>query len=102
MKTGDTILNGGTAGMDAMAAGVSNAIKACGPIVTVDGRTFRKLISVIDDPLVVAAESKLFGTRHHYLTAFKGLTFYAKEKTPLQLPDGIALIRAKRISIPDF
>ena len=89
-------------GGGAAIAVISNAIKACGSIVTIDGTAFQTLLSVMEEPLVVRAEGGFFTRRYRYITGFRGLTFYTQVKQPLQIPDHVAIINAEKITIPDF
>ena len=89
--------NGGAA---AAAAAIAQAIKASGAIVRVAPEDFQMILSKGDHPLVVMSESKFFGTTYKYLTGYKGLVFYTKSSTPLQIDSRHELITAKRIWIP--
>lgn len=84
----------------AAAAAIAQAIKASGAIVRVDQPTFERLVARVDDPLVVTSQLRFFGTRYVYLTAYKGLIFYAKSKVPLRLPGRAEVIAAGAIWVP--
>jgi len=94
--------NGAAAGGAAAAAGaaIAQAIKASGAIVHVESSDFTAILSKVDNPLVIASESTFISTKYHYLTAYKGLIFYTKSATPLQLRPSAELIHAKKIWIP--
>ncbi|KPL06331.1 hypothetical protein AMJ86_08800 [bacterium SM23_57] len=94
---------GGAAGATAASAGataIANAIKASGAIIKVSPTDFDTILSKSENPLVVVAESKFFGTTFKYMTSYKGLCFYTKSLEPLQLPSKTELIAAKKIWIP--
>lgn len=91
---------GGAVGATAAAAAVARAIKASGAIVRVEPADFMTILDKVENPLLVYSESKFFSTRYRYLTAYKGLIFYAKSATPLMLRPSVELIRAKKIWIP--
>ncbi len=94
---------GGAAGGAAAAAAIAQAIKASGAIVRVEPDDFMSVLKKIDNPLVVIAEGgfiKPLKTNYQYLTGYKGLVFFTKSSTPLQLPRDIELITAKKIWIP--
>ena len=90
--------NGGGA---AAAAAIAQAIKASGAIVRVAPEDFQMILSKGDHPLVVMAVSRFFGTSYKYLTGYKGLVFYTKSSTQLQIDSRTELITAKRIWIPN-
>ncbi|MHC4623085.1 MAG: hypothetical protein ACYS4W_04200 [Planctomycetota bacterium] len=90
---------GGAAG-GAAAAVIAQAIKASGAIVRVESADFETILAKADDPLVVYREGGLFSTTYQYLTAYKGLVFYCRTRTPLMLPAKVETIRAKTIWIP--
>ena len=90
--------NGGGA---AAAAAIAQAIKASGAIVRVAPEDFQMILSKGENPLVVIAVSKFFGTTYKYLTGYKGLVFYAKSSTPLQIDSRHEIITAKKIWIPN-
>jgi hypothetical protein len=84
----------------AAAAAIAQAIKASGAIVRVDDSTFQRLVARVDDPLVVTSQTTFFVTRYAYLTAYKGLVFYAKSKVPLRFPGRAEIIEAGAIWVP--
>ncbi|MHC4618650.1 MAG: hypothetical protein ACYTEQ_12960 [Planctomycetota bacterium] len=90
---------GGAAG-GAAAAIIAEAIKASGAIVRVESADFETILGKNENPLVVYREGGLFSTTYQYLTAYKGLVFYCKTRTPLMLPGRVETIRAKTIWIP--
>lgn len=90
----------GASGAAAAAAAIANAIKASGAIVRVDSRDFDVILDKASDPLVVCAQGGLFSTKYQYLTAYKGLIFYTKTRTPIELPTGTETIQAQKIWIP--
>lgn len=81
---------------------VANAIKACGTLVTVGPNEFMAILAKMDDPLVVWAEGGLFARHFRYLTSYRGLAFYCRSRTQLQIPAGAELIAAGKISMPDL
>ncbi len=84
----------------AAAAAIAQAIKASGVIVSVEPGDFLKIIEQVEGPLVVQATGGFFNTNHQYLTSYKGLAFFAKSDTPLNLPRDTELVQAKKIWIP--
>jgi len=89
---------GATAGASAAAA-VAQAIKASGVLVKLEPGEFRKVLYLIESPLVVTAVSSFFGTTYQYLTSYKGLAFYCKSKEPMDL-GAVEVIAAQKIWIP--
>lgn len=83
-----------------VAAAVANAIKASGAIVKLEPNDFETIVNRSKDPLVVIAEGGLFSKNYQYLTSYKGLFFFCKTATPIQLPSGAEIIRSKNIWIP--
>jgi hypothetical protein len=92
--------NGAAAGGAAAAAAIAQAIKASGAIVRVEPLDFMALLERAERPLLVYCESRFFSTSYQYLMGYKGLVFYAKSRTPLDLPHNIEVVTAKKIWIP--
>ena len=90
----------GGAAAAARAAAIAKAIKASGAIVQVEPNDFLVILSKTSKPLVVLAEGGFLKTNYQYLTGYKGLVFFTKSPTPLQLPGDIELVVAKKIWIP--
>lgn len=84
----------------AAAAAIAQAIRASGAIVRVEPHWFETILSGVDEPLVVSAEGGFFSTNYQYLTAYKGLIFFTKAPTPLNLPPKVEVIQARKIWIP--
>jgi hypothetical protein len=84
----------------AVAVAIADAIKASGAIVSVEPGDFETILEKTESPLVVRAQGGVFTTKYHYLTAYKGLIFYAKTQTPLILPPKAELIDARKIWVP--
>ena len=91
---------GAGAAAAARAAAIAKAIKASGAIVQVEPNDFLVILSKTSKPLVVLAEGGFLKTNYQYLTGYKGLVFFTKSPTPLQLPGDIELVVAKKIWIP--
>ena len=91
------------AGSAATNAGYSimvQAAKASGAIIRVDIEAFSTILTKSEKPLVVISPGGLFSKGFQYLTAYKGLIFYAKSSHPLDLPGGSEVVNAKQIWIP--
>ena len=84
----------------AAAAATAQAIKASGAIVRVEPLDFMALLERAENPLLVYSESRFFSTSYQYLMGYKGLVFYTKSRTPLDLPRNIEVVTAKKIWIP--
>jgi hypothetical protein len=94
---------GAAAGANAavMAAAVAaQAIKASGAIVRVEPDQFAAILGKQQAPLVVEAEGGFFSRSFQYLNGYKGLVFFTKSPSPLFLPAGAEVVKAKRIWIP--
>ena len=89
-----------TNGSAAAAAAIAQAIKASGVLVNVTPETFVAILGRAQRPLVVCAEGGFFRTSYKYLMGYKGLAFFAKSPTPLDLPSDAEVVVAKRIWIP--
>lgn len=83
----------------AAAAAMAQAVKASGAIVRMEPKDFLQILYRADDPIVVTSTSKVFKTSYKYLTSHKGLAFYTKSATPLQLGT-VEIVHAKQIWIP--
>jgi len=88
------------AGAAAAAAAIAQAIKASGVIVKMDPEEFLRILERQQAPLVVHATGGFFSTNYQYLTSYKGLAFFTKASSPLDLPHGTEVIESKAIWIP--
>ncbi len=114
----------GASAAGATAAAIAQAIKASGAIVQIEPEDFLSLLGRTEGALVVTAAGGFFSdpssrilpsflarwiqkvlpriqqANYKYLTAYKGLIFFTKAEKPLDLPNDIELIAAKKIWIP--
>jgi len=81
-------------------AAIVRAIRASGVVVTVLPEEFLSIVRRVPEPLVIAAQTGMFGKKYQYLTSYKGLAFFAQSPTPLMLPRSIETILAKKIWVP--
>lgn len=81
-------------------AAIAQAIKASGAVVRVEPLDFISLLERAENPLVVYSERRFFSTSYQYLMGYKGLVFYTKSRTPLDLPRNIEVVTARKIWIP--
>ena len=94
---------GGAAGAAAAAAAaqaIANAIKASGAIVRVSPEDFEAILARTEHPLVVVTGPRWYSRTWAYLTAYKGLIFYAKSPVPFEFGEGFEVITADKIWIP--
>ena len=84
----------------AAAAATIQAMKASGVIVRVEPDNFLAILQRQPGALVVSATGGFFSTNYQYLTSYKGLAFFAKAATPLDLPPGTEVIQAQAIWVP--
>jgi hypothetical protein len=89
-----------SAGAAAAAAAIAQATKASGVIVRLEPDDFLGILHRQQAALVVHATGGFFSTNYQYLTSYKGLAFFTKSATPLDLPSGTELVEAKTIWIP--
>ncbi|TVR47860.1 MAG: hypothetical protein EA402_00930 [Planctomycetota bacterium] len=82
------------------AAQMANAVMATGGIVHVEPKEFVTILGRVSDPLVISAQGGFFSTKYQYLTSYKGLVFYTQDQTPLNLPEGVEEVQAKKIWVP--
>lgn len=95
------MVNGAEAAViGAAGAEMAQAIKASGAIIKVEPIDFMTIVQSAENPLVVYCQGGFFSTKFQYLTSYKGLIFYTKSKTPLDLPSSAEVITAKKIWIP--
>lgn len=90
----------GAAAAGAAGAAMVNAVKASGTIVTVEPREFERILAQQAGLLVVTARGGFFSTKYRYLTSYKGLAFFCKSATQLNLPSGSELVPAQKIWVP--
>jgi hypothetical protein len=94
-------MSAGAAGAGAAAAAaIAQAIKASGVFVRVEPDEFLRILERQRGPLVVHATGGVFSTNYQYLSSYKGLAFFTKAKTPLDLPAGSEVVLARAIWIP--
>jgi hypothetical protein len=89
------------AGAGAAAAAAVQAAKAMGVIVHVAPNVFEAIVRSAGDALVVHAKGGVFKTHYRYLTSWKGLAFYTKSDSELVMPEGVALLPAEKIWVPE-
>ena len=99
MSAGAAGASGGGAAA-AAAAVIAQAIKASGAIVRVEPIDFVALLYRTEQPLVVRATGGFFSTNYQYLTSYKGLAFYTKSGTPVELPPDSEIVESMKIWIP--
>jgi hypothetical protein len=99
-KEGFMSAGAATAGAAAAGAAIAQAIKASGVIVRVEPDDFFGILRRQQGALVVHAIGGFFSTNYQYLTSYKGLAFFTKSSTPLDLPSGTELVQAKKLWIP--
>ena len=90
-------MSGGAA---AAQAAINNAIKASGSIIKIDESDFRRLISRLDDGLVVEKIGGTFFSNYKYSTHYKGFTFYCSSKEQIVIPSRLEKINARSIWTP--
>ncbi len=91
---------GGGAAAAAAAHAIAQAVKASGAIVRLEPEDFLKIVSKTRAPLVVMAPSGFMQKGYRYLTSYKGLFFYTKSSTGIQLPGDAEIVSARSIWIP--
>jgi hypothetical protein len=91
---------GAGAAAAAAAAAIAQATKASGVIVRVEAADFLAILRRQQNPLVVQATGGFFSTNYQYLMSYKGLAFFTKSPSPLELPAGCELVQARTIWIP--
>ena len=89
-----------TAATTAADVKIAQAIKASGAIVSVKKDDFMSVLSKAEKPLVILTESGYRKKKYKYLMGYKGLVFYTKSNSPLQLTSSTELVTAKKIWIP--
>jgi hypothetical protein len=93
---------GGAGAAAAARAYIAQATKASGAIVRLDLQEFMKIVSRMKSPLIIVspATGGLFGRNNEYLTNYKGIFFYTKTSTTLNLPGDAELVRARSFWMP--
>jgi len=89
-----------TNGAAVAAAAIANAIKASGAIVRVESRDFQIIVQRTERPLIVMTKPGFWYRGYRYLTNYKGLTFYTKSGTALNLPGDAEIVNCQSIYIP--
>lgn len=90
----------GAAAGAAAAAAVARATKASGVIVRVEPEDFRAILARTAEPLVVHASGGVLRTMHQYLTSYKGIAFFTRSRTRLELSRSAELVEAESIWVP--
>jgi len=93
---------GGAGAAAAAAAYIAQATKASGGIVRLEPQEFMKIVSKMKAPLIVVSPAKggLFSRNNEYLTNYKGIFFYTKTSTALNLPGDAELVSARSFWMP--
>jgi hypothetical protein len=84
----------------ARAVAIAQAIKASGAIVRVEPNDFTAILAKADSPLVVTAIGGWLKPNYQYLTAYKGILFFTKSPTELQLPSFAEIVASRKIWVP--
>ena len=79
---------------------MSNAIKACGSIISVEIDGFLSILKKAESLVVVTSQVGIWRKRQIYMTSYKGLTFWCSSDIPIDLPKNVELVIAKKIQIP--
>jgi len=78
------------------------AIKASGVLISVSIGDFLAILAKNRDGLVVVAPPcGFFNKQFRYLASHKGLVFYTHSSSELKLPDGLEVVHAGKIWIPE-
>jgi len=64
-------------------------------VVETEPEDFMSVISKSEKPLVITVSSGVMKKEYKYLTTCRGLIFFTRSKTPLELPPGIDVVVAK-------
>lgn len=81
------------------AAAIGQAIKASGALIHLESSEFLKILSKIENPLVVTVSGGVF-LKNQYLTNYNGLHIYCKSNTVLNLDADVEVVQAKKIWVP--
>jgi hypothetical protein len=81
---------------------IAQATKASGGIVRLDPQEFMRIISKTKAPLIVVSRATggIFSRNNQYLTNYKGIFFYTKTSTALNLPGDAELVSARSFWMP--
>jgi hypothetical protein len=83
------------------AAAAVRAIKASGAIIRVESKDFQSIIQRSERPLIVMAMPGFWSRCYKYITSYRGLTFYTKSSTQLNLPGDAEIFTCRRIFVPN-
>ncbi|WP_323756752.1 hypothetical protein [Roseivirga sp.] len=82
-------------------AAIQQAIKASGAIVKIEANDFSRMLSKMDDGLVIEHHGKLFFKDvYKYSTSYKGFVFYCKSNEKITIPSRLESISARQIWVP--
>ncbi len=82
------------------AAAIAQAISAAGVLVRMEPHEFVKLLERKAEPLIVQSTGGFFRKHHRYLMSYRGLAFFTKSPTPLELPPDAEVVMAASIWTP--
>lgn len=94
---------GGAAGGSAAAAAhnqLVQAVRASGVIVQVEPQAFQTILGQTEKALIIVSRGGFLSAKFKYLVSYKGLAFYTKADTQLNLPGDAQTIEAKKIWVP--
>jgi len=98
---GDYVMAGAGAAAAAAHAVLVQAVKASGVLVRIEPDDFLKILEKNREGLVVIAPGGFLNRSFHYLSSYKGLTFFTKSSVELDLPGGVEVVGAKQIWVPN-
>jgi hypothetical protein len=84
----------------AAAAAVAQAIKASGAIIDVEPEEFQRILSRMDEGLVIQTLGGFRKKTHEYLAAYRGFFFHTKSDKRMSFPSGVEMVWAKKIWVP--
>ncbi len=94
-------MSGAAASGAAAQAAIQQAIKASGTLVKIEANDFSRLISKLDDALVIENVGKgLFNEFYRYCVSYKGFVFYCRTSQAISIPSRLEKINVKRIWLP--
>jgi hypothetical protein len=82
---------------------IAQATKASGAIVRLEPQEFMRIVAKMKAPLIVISPARggLFSRNNQYLTNYKGIFFFTKTGTKLNLPGDAELVSARSFWMPD-
>ncbi len=79
---------------------IQNALRVNGAFVRLSPEDFQNLLNRSEDLIVVTSKTGIFNNTYLFLTSYKGLIFYCKNKEQISIPSKHEKLHSESITLP--